>query len=119
MTVLLKDGPDVIRKYEKYHANIWPEVLSGSVRCGVLRTFIFRYGRQLFMFMETRDDFDMERDMPKYAEHPRAKEWDELMKTFQEPPPGAPKGSTWAQMKEVFHFEAGQAGNPGERPAHG
>lgn len=26
MTVLLKDDPELIREYEKYHANIWPEV---------------------------------------------------------------------------------------------
>jgi len=110
MTVLLKEGPEVIRKYEKYHTEVWPEVTDGNIRCGILRTFIFRHGRQLFMFMETRDDFDMERDMPKYMEHPKAKEWDDLMRSFQEPAPGAPEGSTWVQMKEVFGFEAGQAG---------
>ena len=111
MTVLLKDDPEVIRKYEEYHANVWPEVTDGHARCGVLRTSIFRHGRQLFMFMEARDDFDMERDMPKYTEHPRAKEWDELMRSFQEPVPGAPKGSTWVQMKEVFGFEAPKSAN--------
>ena len=44
------------------------------------------------MFMETVDDFDMERDMPKYMEDPKAREWDLLMRTFQEPVPGAPAG---------------------------
>jgi L-rhamnose mutarotase len=54
------------------------------------------------MFMETVDDFDMERDMPKYMENPKAREWDTLMRTFQEPVPGAPAGSTWVQMKEIY-----------------
>ena len=104
-TVLLKDDPEIIPQYEEYHANPWPEVIEGTQNCGVLRVFIYRFGRQLFMFMETVDDFDMERDMPKYMEHPRAKEWDALMRTFQETVPGAPAGSTWVQMKEVYAFE--------------
>ena len=110
--VLLKDDLEIIRKYEAYHADPWPEVLEGSRRCGILRTFIYRYGRQLFMFMETPDDFDLERDLPKYMEHPRAREWDALMRTFQEAPPGAPEGATWVPMKEVFAWEAGSGGEP-------
>lgn len=106
MTVLLKDDPELIRRYEEYHANVWPEVLEGSKRCGILRTFIYRFGRQLFMFMETVDEFDLDRDMPRYMEDPRAQEWDSLMRGFQEPPPGAPEGATWVPMKEVYASEA-------------
>ena len=105
-TVLLKDDPEIIRKYEEYHANPWPEVVEGGRRIGMLRAYIYRFGRQLFMFMETVDDFDLVRDMPKYMEHPRAREWDALLGSFQEPVPGAPAGSTWVQMKEVYAWEA-------------
>jgi L-rhamnose mutarotase len=105
-TVLLKDDPEVIRKYEEYHAKPWPETNAGLLKCGIQRMFIYRFGRQLFMFMETRDDFDLARDMPKYMEQPKAKEWDELMRTFQEPVPGAPANSTWVLMKEVYALAA-------------
>ncbi len=105
-TVLLKDDPEIIRRYEAYHANPWPQVLEGARRIGILTTYIYRFGRQLFMFMQTTDDFDMERDMPKYAADPKAKEWDLLMRDFQEPVPGAPQGSTWAEMKEIYAWEA-------------
>lgn len=101
-TVMLKDDPEIIRRYEDYHAHPWPEVVAGTWKCGVRRTYIYRFGRTLFMFMETVDDFDMERDMPKYMEDPKAREWDLLMRTFQEPVPGAPAGSTWVQMKEIY-----------------
>ena len=104
MTVLLKDDPALIKQYEEYHANVWPEVVEGSKRCGILRTFIYRYGRQLFMFMETVDEFDLERDMPKYMEHPRAQEWDFLMRGFLESR-GAPEGTTWVSMKEIYASE--------------
>jgi L-rhamnose mutarotase len=104
-TVLLKDDPEIILRYEQYHASPWPETLEGLRNCGVIRMFIYRFGRQLFMFMETADEFDLERDMPKYRANPRAREWDELMRTFQEPPPGVPVGSTWALMREVFALD--------------
>jgi L-rhamnose mutarotase len=102
MTVMLKDSPGVIDKYEAYHADPWPEVNAGLLSCGILRMFIYRFGRQLFMFMETEDDFDMERDLPKYIEDPKAREWDEMMADFQDAVPGAPEGSKWVEMKEVY-----------------
>lgn len=102
MMVMLKDDPEIIRKYEQYHANPWPETNAGLSSVGIQRMYIYRYGRYLFMFMETKDDFDMDRDLPKYMEDPRAREWDELMRTFQETVPGAPEGSTWVEMKEVY-----------------
>jgi L-rhamnose mutarotase len=102
MTVLLKDDPKIIQRYEEYHSNPWPEVTEGARGIGVLSTYIYRLGRQLFMFMETVDDFDLERDMPKYMEHPKAQEWDALMRSFQEPVPSAPEGATWVTMTEIY-----------------
>ena len=106
MTVMLKDDPEIIRQYDQCHAIPWPEVVEGTLRIGVQRVFIYRFGRQLFMFMEVPDHFDPERDMPKYMENPKATQWDQLMRSFQETVPGAPPGSTWVEMKEVYALEA-------------
>ena len=54
------------------------------------------------MYMETGDDFVPARDFPKYMETERARKWDELMRTFQEPVPDAASGEWWAEMDEVF-----------------
>ena len=54
MTVMLKDDPEIIRRYEAYHANPWQETNEGLLRVGVHRMYIYRYLRTLFMFMETR-----------------------------------------------------------------
>ena len=105
MTCQLKDEPGIIEKYENHHANAWPEVVEGTLRCGVSRVFIYRIGHRLFMFMETPDDFDMERDMPKYMEDPKAQEWDALMRTFQTNVPEAEEGTTWVEMKEIYALE--------------
>ncbi len=104
-TVMLRDDPEVIRRYEQYHANAWPETNAGLLSVGIQRMFIYRFGRQLFMFMETTDDFDVDRDMPRYMENPRAREWDQMMAQFQETVPGAPVGSKWVPMKEVYALE--------------
>lgn len=104
-TVMLKEDPEIIRQYEEHHANPWPEVVEGTLACGVERVFIYRFGRLLFMFMETRNDFSMERDMPKYMLNPKAQEWDKLMQGFQEPVPGAPQDATWVQMREIYALE--------------
>jgi L-rhamnose mutarotase len=105
MTVMLKDDPEVIRKYEQYHADPWPEVVEGGYKMGIRRVFIYRFGRQLFMFLETLDDFDMERDAAEYFKDPKTREWDELMRDFQEPVPGAPEGAKWVEMKEIHAIE--------------
>ena len=104
-TVMLKNDPEIIKKYEHYHANVWPETIAGLINCGIHRIFIYRFGRHLFMFMEVKDDFVPDRDWPKYMENPKAKEWDDLMTSLQEPVPDAPAGTTWVEMQEVFKME--------------
>ena len=102
MTVTLRDDPGLIQQYEAYHSAVWPEVLEGIRKAGIRRNYIFRHERLLFMYMETDDDFDPDRDLAEYTKtNPRAREWDELMRTFQEPLPGAAGGATWGEMKEV------------------
>ena len=105
MTVLLKNDPEIIRRYEAYHAHPWPEVNEALLKCGVQRMFIYRFGRQLFMFMETVDHFDVERDFASYAENPVVKQWDEMMASFQEPVAGAPATAKWVEMKEIYALE--------------
>jgi catechol 2,3-dioxygenase-like lactoylglutathione lyase family enzyme len=52
------------------------------------------------------DDFDLARDFPRYMEQsPRAREWDALMRDFQQSVPGARPGEWWAAMEEVFDLE--------------
>ncbi|WKN43449.1 L-rhamnose mutarotase [Tunicatimonas pelagia] len=104
-TVNLKNDPEVIREYEKHHAAVWPEVLSALKEVGVIDMKIYRLGRRLFMFMQTEDDFDLNVDMPRYlALHPRCREWESLMGTFQEKVPEAQPHEKWAIMKKIFEF---------------
>jgi len=103
-TVLLKDDPGIIRRYEEYHSRIWPEVKKALAEWGIRRAMIYRFGCQLFMLLEGTDEFNYS-DPAEYLTKPRVKEWEELMADFQVPVSGAPAGSTWVQMKEVFFLD--------------
>jgi L-rhamnose mutarotase len=102
-TINLKDDPEILRRYVEYHRAAWPEVERGLRSIGIRRMMIWVMGRQLFMFMETDDGFNADADFARYeASHPRIKEWQDLMASFQEPVAGAQPGQWWADMKLVY-----------------
>ena len=105
MTLGLKDGPGVVEAYKEYHRAVWPEVVEGLKGVGITQMRIFLRGRRLFMCMETVDDFDLDRDFPRYMESQRAQEWDTLMRTYQEPVPEARPDEWWASMEQVYDLE--------------
>jgi L-rhamnose mutarotase len=105
-TINLKDDPEIIRRYVEYHRAAWPEVEAGLRGIGIRRMLIWMLGRQLFMFMETEDDFDLARDLARYEKStPRIEEWQTLMASFQEPVEGANPGEWWARMELVYALE--------------
>ncbi len=105
-TLNLSDDPAVIRAYLDYHRAVWPEVENGLRSIGIRRMLIWILGRRLFMYMETADGFDPERDFPRYeASHPRIKEWQDLMASMQEPVAEARPGELWAEMELAYRLE--------------
>ena len=106
LTLELKDDPDVIAKYKEYHAHPWLEPLEGAKEVGVIDMKIFLLGTRMFMFMTAVDGFEPERDFTRYMEqNPKAREWDDLMRTFQEKVPEAKDGEWWANMELVFDMQ--------------
>jgi L-rhamnose mutarotase len=106
LTLDLKDDPAAVRAYRKHHAAVWPEVLKSLRKVGVRRMEIYALGRRLVMLMETKPGFDAARDFKRHVtSHPRCAEWEELMKTFQQPPPGAPRGRLWTPMEPIFSLQ--------------
>ncbi|MDE2733346.1 MAG: L-rhamnose mutarotase [Gemmatimonadota bacterium] len=106
LTLELKDDPELIAQYKAYHADPWPEPLQGLGKVGITDMKIFLLGQRMFMYMTTTDEFDPARDFPRYVEqNPKAKEWDELMRTFQQQVPEAKEGEWWANMELVFDLQ--------------
>ena len=106
LTLELKDDPELIAQYKAYHADPWPEPLQGLGEVGITDMKIFLLDQRMFMYMTATDEFDPARDFPRYVEqNPKAKEWDELMRTFQQQVPEAQEGEWWANMELVFDLQ--------------
>jgi L-rhamnose mutarotase len=105
LTLDLRDDPAVIAAYRKYHAEAWPEVVSSLQRAGVRRLDIYLLGRRLVMILELVDGLDIRDVFERHsASSPRVAEWERLMKSLQQPAPGARPGEWWAAMEQVFQL---------------
>ena len=103
LTVNLRDDPAAIATYREHHQRVWPEVVASLRRAGVRRMDIHLLGRRLVMIVELNDGLDIRRVFSNHrASSPRVAEWEQLMKSLQEP--SAP-GEWWAEMEPVFQLD--------------
>jgi len=99
----LVDDPAGVAAYHEHHRHVWPEVVASLHRVGVERLEIHVLGRRLVMIVELRDGLDLSRAFEAHvASSPRVAEWERLMKSLQQPPPGAPAGAWWTAMEPLF-----------------
>ncbi|PYR75405.1 MAG: L-rhamnose mutarotase [Acidobacteria bacterium] len=109
LTVDLKDDPAVIAAYKEHHRRVWPEVLSSLRAVGIRHMDIYILERRLVMIAETSDGLDIRRCFAAHvSSHPRVAEWETLMKSMQEPPPGSESGEWWAAMEPLFQLDGAQ-----------
>lgn len=112
LTVNLRNDPAAIERYKLEHTRVWPEVLAQIKKIGIQQMKIWQVGNQLFMYLETADDFDLERDFGKTREDPRSVEWNRWMAAeFQEASPWAREGQWWVPMELAFDLK-GALGEP-------
>ncbi len=103
----IRDDPDSIREYRKWHEAVWPEIARGMASCGVIAQNIYLIGNRLFMVLQVEDGFDYRTDFARYMEEiPQAKEWDGLMRGLQQPVPWAREDDWWTQMERVYDLNA-------------
>ncbi len=101
----LKDDPELIAEYEKYHRHVWPEIIESIKDSGIKKLDIYRTGNRLFMIMETGEDFSFEKKAAADTANPKVQEWEELMWKFQQALPGSKPGEKWSLMKKIFSLE--------------
>lgn len=101
-TLTLVDDEQMIAKYVEAHAHVWPEVIEGQREVGILDMQIYRKDRNLFMIMDTVDDFDFQRDMTLLATLPRQAEWEAYVSQFQGCDPDAPSSAKWQLLDRIF-----------------
>ena len=110
LTLDLKDDPVAIESYDRYHADVWPEVLEDLREIGIDDMTIWRRGTRMVMLLEVPDDFDLRKLAGSPDSHPRVKEWGQLMGTFLKPLPDADFVGLWQPMTEVFKMSVQIAG---------
>ena len=101
-TLTLVDNPEMIEKYVEAHAHVWPEIIAGQREVGIQDMQIFRHGRNLFMIMDTVDQFDFKRDMARLATLPRQAEWEAYVSQFQGANADARSDEKWQMMERIF-----------------
>jgi L-rhamnose mutarotase len=98
----LKDNPALIAEYEKYHRNVWPEILQSIKASGIVHMEIYRTGNRLFMIMETNDSFNFATKAKADAANTKVQEWEQLMWKYQQALPIAKPGEKWILMDKIF-----------------
>jgi L-rhamnose mutarotase len=107
--VHLRDDPAAIAAYREHHRRVWPDVIRSLRGAGVHEMEIRLLGRTAVMIVEVADGVDVRRAFSAHrASGPRVAEWEELMKSLQEPSPDAAPGEWWAQMEPVFRLTANE-----------
>ena len=98
----LVDDPALIAEYEKWHENVWPEILDSISSSGIEQMEIYRTGNRLFMIMEVNADFSFEKKAAADTENQKVQDWEKLMWKFQQPLPFAKPGEKWVLMDRIF-----------------
>ena len=105
LTLDLKDDPQLIAEYKRYHDKIWPEITLSIKDAGIEDMEIYLLGTRMFMVMEVNEQFSFEAKARADRQNPKVREWEELMWKFQEALPGAKPGEKWLLMEKIFKLE--------------
>lgn len=104
-TLDLKDDPELIAQYKRYHEKIWPEITESIRNSGIEDMEIYLLGRRMFMIMEVNDSFSLEKKAKSDQQNEKVQEWERLMWRFQQSLPEAKPGEKWLRMERIFELE--------------
>jgi L-rhamnose mutarotase len=105
LTLDLKDDPQLIAEYKRYHEKIWPEITRSIKDAGVLDLEIYLRGTRMFMILEVDESFSFEAKAEADRGNPKVQEWENLMWRFQKALPDAQPGEKWLLMERIFTIE--------------
>ena len=105
LTLDLKDDPQLIAEYKRYHEKIWPEITRSIKDAGVLDLEIYLRGTRMFMILEVDEKFSFEAKAAADRSNPKVQEWENLMWRFQNALPDAQPGEKWLLMERIFTLE--------------
>lgn len=98
----LIDDPELIKEYEAWHRNVWPEVQMSILESGITDMEIFRSGNRLVMHVEVTKSFSFEQKSLMDSANPVVIKWEMLMSKYQQPLPWAKEGVKWVKMDQIY-----------------
>ena len=98
----LVDDEQLIKEYEVYHQDVWPEIKKSILDACVVSLEIYRVGNRLFMIMEVKDTFSFEQKGIADAANEKVQQWEQLMWKYQQALPTAKPGEKWILMEKIF-----------------
>ncbi len=104
MALDLINDPQLIKEYEDYHREVWPEIKRSILDAGVEQMEIYRFENRLFMNMKVGEDFSFEKKAAMDAANEKVQEWEQLMWKYQAAIPGAKPGEKWVMMSKIFEL---------------
>ena len=101
----LKADINLIKSYDDYHKNVWPEIKNSLQQSGILEMEIYRTGSRLFMIIQVGPDFSFEQKTAMDLANPVVQKWEALMSEFQMQIPWADPDVKWLLMDRIFKFK--------------
>ncbi len=101
----LKKEEAAIAAYEKYHTQVWPEVIESILVSGITQMEIYRIETRLVMVVEATDEFSFAKKNAMDASNTKVQAWETLMNEFQQPLPSAHADEKWILMYKIFDLE--------------
>ena len=100
----LKNDPELIKAYEAYHKQVWPEIIASIKDAGITKLEIYRYSNRLMMLMEVDESYSAERKAEMDAANQKVQDWEGLMWKYQQALPGVQPGEKWMPMNKIFEL---------------
>ncbi|HKW17964.1 MAG TPA: L-rhamnose mutarotase [Terriglobales bacterium] len=104
LTLDLKNDPDLIAEYRRYHENVWPDIIQSIRASGITEMEIYLLGTRMFMIIEADEKFTFEKKAQADRRNPKVQQWEKLMWKFQQALPEAQPGEKWLVMEEIFRL---------------
>jgi L-rhamnose mutarotase len=98
----LKEDPDLIREYEKYHESIPAEIEKSILDSGIESMHIFRFENRLCMEIIANESFSFAQKGEMDTLNPAVQAWETLMSNYQQIIPGTPDGAKWVLSNSIF-----------------
>lgn len=102
LTLNLRPDPALIAEYVERHRAVWPQVLESLRDSGITSMQIYLEGTQLFMIMDTTDDFTLERKGEMDRANPVVMQWEREMAKYQVADADTDASGRWRRMEKVF-----------------